>query len=417
MTAFHDRMFRSLREHRNYRLYFVGQIISISGAWIGDAALPWLAYELTHSGTKVGLLVFLRFAPSTVFGLVAGAFADRFDNRRFFMVTQAASIVPAALLAILTFSGSLQLWHLYALTLMTGIAFAFEAPVRHAFVYQLVGPSELSNAVALNSALNNSARIVGPATAGALIAVVGVGWCFVLNASTYLALLTVLALMRVSELFPVAHSAVAPKVLSGLREAAAYVRRSRTLLLVLLVAASMSLVGFNSRVLLPVLASNTLDASAGVFGLLYAVFGVGAVAGGLAAASLGRGSVKAVYVGAAGLSIGMLGIAPLRSVLGAALLLFAIGLLWSTWAAHTTAVVQLASPDELRGRVISFLMLAFAGLQPVGALLAGWLADVGGTELAFFASGICGLVLTTVAAVKQFAPDRRAAPAAAETIR
>jgi MFS family permease len=397
LLALNSRTFSSLRKHRNYRLFFSGQLVSVSGTWMQDTALPWLVLQLTHSPVYVGLLIFARYAPFMAFGLFSGALADRFDNRRVVIVTQASSMVVAAGLAVLAFSGVDQVWPYFVLAFLGGSALVFDAPNRHALTFQLVGRDELPNAVALNSSLFNAGRVVGPAIGGVLIAAFGVGWCFAINAVTFLAVLAGLLLMRSAELYPLDRGLVGTKTAGAIREGLAYVWRSPQLKLVLGITIVVSATGFNFRVLLPVLASGTLHAGAEVFGVLFACFGAGALLGALGAAALGRASWRALILGSAGFSSGMLLLAPVRNAGIAALLLFAIGFCFSTWTANSQSILQLTAPDRLRGRVLGLYLFAFAGLAPVGGLLAGWLADVGGTELAFAVAGLAGLTVTGLA--------------------
>jgi MFS family permease len=397
LLALNSRTFSSLRKHRNYRLFFSGQIVSVSGTWMQDTALPWLVLQLTHSPVYVGLLIFARYAPFMLFGLFSGALADRFDNRRVVIVTQASSMLVAGGLALLAFSGVDQLWPYFVLAFLGGAALVFDAPNRHALTFQLVGRNELPNAVALNSSLFNAGRVVGPAVGGVLIAAFGVGWCFAINAGSFLAVLAGLLLMRPAELFPLDRGVGGTKTGAAIREGLAYVWGSPQLKLVLAITIVVSSTGFNFRVLLPVLSSNTLHTGAEVFGVLFACFGAGALLGALGAAALGRASWKALILGSAGFSTAMLLLAPVRSAVVAAVLLFVIGFCFSTWTANSQSILQLTAPDRLRGRVLGLYLFAFAGLAPVGGLLAGWLADVGGTELAFAVAGVAGLTVTALA--------------------
>ncbi len=411
LAALNSRTFASLRNHRNYRLYFSGQIVSVSGTWMQDTALPWLVLGLTHSPVYVGLLVFARYLPFMALALFSGALADRFDNRRVVIVTQGSSMLVAAGLAGLAFSGIGQVWPYFVLAFLGGSALVFDAPNRHALTFQLVGRDELPNAVALNSSLFNAGRVVGPAVGGVLIAAVGAGWCFAINAGTFLAVLTGLVLMRSDELYALDRGPSAAKTGAAIREGLAFVWRSPQVKLVLVITTVVSATGFNFRVLLPVLASTTLHSGAEVFGILFACFGVGALLGALGAAAVARASWKAVILGSAGFSAAMLLLAPIRSPVIAGALLIAIGFCFSTWTAHSQSILQLSAPDRLRGRVLGLYLFAFAGLSPVGGLLAGWLADVGGTRLAFAVAGTAGLAVTAVAAARARGtrlPGRRA---------
>jgi MFS family permease len=397
MTVAFRRTFKSLRKHRNYRLFFSGQIVSLVGTWMQNIALAWFVVELTHSAVAVGFLAFCRFAPFTVFGLVSGVVADRFDNRRLVMVTQTASMVVALGLTALAFSGAEIVWLAYALAAAAGTALVFDAPGRHALTFQMVGREELPNAIALNASLFNGSRVIGPAAAGVIIAAFGVGVCFAINAVSFLAVLTSLWLMRQDELVKIDRPDEHPSVLRSVREGLGYARRSPRVRLVLAMTTVVSTVGFNFHVLVPVLASETLDSGPRTFGILSACFGAGALTGALLAAALGRASWKALLAGVGGFSVSLLALAPVETVVLAAALLFVVGVCFTMWTANSQSVLQLSAPDHLRGRVLSLYLFAFAGLAPLGGLLAGWLSDVGGTQLAFLVAGATGLVMTLLA--------------------
>ena len=404
LLAINARTFASLRKHRNYRLFFSGQIVSLAGTWMQNVALAWYVVELTNSAVAVGFLAFCRFVPFTIFGLYAGVLADRLDNRRLVIATQAWQMAVSAALAVLALSGAEAVWAVYALALAGGIGLVFDGPGRHALTYQMVGREELPNAIALNSSLFNAARVVGPAIAGGLIAAAGVGVCFAINTVSFVGVLVGLLLVRPEELVPLVRNS-RPTFLGGVRELFAYVRRTPAVRAVLATVAVVSTVGFNFHVILPLLASQTLDAGPEVFGFLSAAFGGGALTGALLAASLGRASWKALMAGTAGFSVALLLLAPVSSAPPAAVLLFVTGVAFTLWTANSNSILQLTAPDHLRGRVVSLFLFAFAGLAPVGGLLAGWLVDVGGTELAFLVSGVVGLLMTAYAlAQRPFAP-------------
>jgi len=399
LIALNRRTFASLR-HRNYRLFFAGQVVSLAGSWMQNTALAWMVIELTHSPVAVGFLVFCRFLPFTVLGLVAGAVADRVDNRRLVMGALAVQMLVSGALTALAFSGHAEAWHLYTLALLGGAAVVFEAPGRHALTFQMVGRRELPNAIALNSGLLNGARVVGPAFAGAIIAGGGVSWCFALNTLSFLAVLAGLWRMRVDELVPLDRADEAPSLVRAVREGLAYARGSRDVRLVLWLTAVISTVGFNFNVLVPVLAADTLGAGPEVFGLISAAFGAGALAGALTVAALRRASFAWLFGGTVGFSVALLAIAPIRNVAAAAALLFAVGVFYTLWSANSNAILQLSAPDHLRGRVLSIYLFAFVGLAPLGGLLAGWLADAGGTALAFSVAGGVSLAASVAAATE-----------------
>jgi MFS family permease len=396
LLALNARTFASLRRHRNYRLFFAGQLISLVGTWMQNVALAWFVVELTRSPLAVGVLAFCRFVPFTAFGLVAGVLADRFDVRRLVISTQAASMLVSIALAALAFSGAAEVWHAYLLAALGGTALVFDAPGRHALTFRMVGRDELPNAVALNASMFNASRVVGPAVAGVVIAAAGVEICFALNAASFLAVLASLLLMRDRDLFPVARAERRPTLVHGVGEGLAYVRRSPRVRTVLAMTTVVSTVGFNFHVLVPVLASETLDAGPEVFGILSASFGLGALTGALLSAALGRASWKALVGGVAGFSVAMLALAPQRTTLACAALLYVTGVCFTLWTSNSQSILQLATPDHLRGRVIGLYLFAFAGLAPVGGLLAGWLSEVGGTALAFAVAGTTGAVMAVL---------------------
>jgi MFS family permease len=386
--ALRGRTFVSLRKHRNYRLYFAGQIISATGTWMQDTALPWLVLQRTHSPVQVGLLLFCRYVPFALFGLVAGVVADRFDNRLVLMTTQAASMCVAALLAVVAFTDA-PTGLVYALAVLGGTAVVFDNPNRHALTYRLVGRAELQNAVALNSSIFNAGRVVGPALGGVVIAAWGVGFCFALNAASFLAVLVALALMRPRDFYPVDRGGAKPRGLRAIGEGLRYVRGRRTLRLIVGSTAVVGAVGFNVRVLIPVLTDKTLDAGPHTLGVLFACFGLGALAGALVTASASSPRWRRSLAGLIGLSAGLLALALPQTAWTAAVLLVLVGVSFTLWSSTSQAMLQLSAPDALRGRVLSLYLLVFGGLQPVGSLLSGWLASIGGTRLAFLVAGGC----------------------------
>jgi MFS family permease len=397
LLALNRRTFASLRRHRNYRLFFSGQVISVSGTWMQNVALAWLVVELTSSPLAVGALAFCRFVPFTIFGLVAGVVADRLDNRRLVIGTQSASMVISAVLTVLAFTDTATVPLVYALALAGGTALVFDAPGRHALTFQMVGRDELPNAVALNASLFNASRIVGPAVAGVVIAAVGVSACFLINTFTFLAVLAGLLLMRVEELFHVERGEERPTVVRGVREGLEYVFRNPRMRVIIVLVTVVSTVGFNFHVILPLLASDTLHAGPEIFGLLSAAFGLGALAGALLTATLGRASWKLFLLGLAAFSSSLLLLAPVTSVAVAAVLLFVTGVSFTLWTSNGNSIMQLGAPDALRGRVVSLYLFAFAGFAPIGGLLSGWLVEVGGTQLSFAVAGLVGLAATIYA--------------------
>ena len=394
--ALRARTFRSLRRHRNYRIFFMGQLVSLAGTWMQNVALAWLVIELSGSPLAIGALAFWRFVPFTVFGLAAGVVADRIESRKLVMATQASAMAISIALAVVTLTGTATLPIVYLLAALGGVALAFDAPGRQSLTFQMVGPRELPNAVALNSGLFNGSRVIGPAIAGLVIAAVGTGLCFVVNAVSFLAVLTALALVRDEELRTVEKDPSA-RVIDGIRRAFAHAWNDPQLRLILAVVTVVSTVGFNFHVLVPLLAADTLHVGPEGFGFLSASFGIGALAGALAAATFRHASWRLFAVGTASFGVFALLLAPVQNAYLAGVLLVGIGISFTLFTANANALVQLAAPDHLRGRLIAVYLFAFVGTAPLGGLFAGWLADVGGTSLAFAVAGVTALAAIGVA--------------------
>jgi MFS family permease len=390
------RTFASLRKHRNYRLFFAGQIVSVTGTWMQRIAQAWLVLQLTHSPLAVGYLALAQFLPFTILGLFAGVLVDRMDARRTVIATQAVSMVLASTIATIALAGIARPWHVYAIAALMGCVQVLDAPARQALTYRMVGRKELPNAIALNSSLFNGARIFGPALGGVIIAAAGVGFCFAFNAVSFVAVLAGLLVMRVGDLHPL-EPAKRPTLLRGMREGFAYARHSRRLLVVLGTTLVVSTMCFNFNVLMPVLAGQTLNAGPRTFGLLSAVFGAGALVGALVSAGLGRATLRGLMIGTVGFSGFELLLAPSHSVVLCSAILFMIGVSFTVFTSNGNSTAQLEAPDHMRGRVIGLYYYAFNGLGPIGGLSAGWLSARGGTELAFGVAGTIGVVTALVA--------------------
>jgi MFS family permease len=390
------RTFASLRRHRNYRLFFAGQVVSVTGTWMQNIALYWLVLSLTHSALAVGLLSVARFGPFTLFALFAGTIVDRFDNRRVVMATQASQLVLAVALTVLAVTGLAQPWEIDVLAFLGGSVMVFDAPARQSMTFQMVGRDELTNAVALNASIFNIGRVVGPAIGGLMLTAVGAGWCFAVNAGSFLAVLTSLVLMRPAELFPLDRSE-RPSLWRGTREGLGFVRRSPRIVAVLTTTLVFGGLLFNVNVLLPILAKQTLGGGPGVFGLLMSAFGGGALVGALGAATVSRASWRIAAAAATAFALCELAIAPLHDVRLVAVVLFLAGICFTIYSANANATVQLEAPDRLRGRVLGIYFYAWVGLTPIGSLLVSWLCDVGGTELAFAVLALAGMAAVAFA--------------------
>lgn len=391
-----SRTFASLR-YRNYRLFFAGQIVSQTGSWMQRIALGWFVLQLTHSAFAVGVMAFAQFVPFMAFGLFAGVITDRLDARRLVLSTQAAQLVTAVALTWIVLAGIAEPWMLYLIAFANGCVLVLDVPSRQQLTYRMVGREVLPNAIALNSSLFNASRIFGPAVAGMVYGFTGPGWCFFINAVSFLAVLLGLLAMRVREFFPL-EQFERPPILKGTREGLAFVRTQRRTLVLISLTAVLSTFAFNFNVTLPVLTDKTLHANSEVLGFLSSVFGAGALIGSLGAAALGRASAKVLLAGSLVFTGSELLLAPLRNPYAAGILLFAVGVGFTAWSANSNAMVQLQAPDRLRGRVIGLYFYAFNGTGALAGLLAGWLCTVGGTELDFAVSGAIGLVATVAAA-------------------
>jgi MFS family permease len=385
------RTFLSVRKHRNYRLFFTGQVISNIGTWMQRVAQSWLILSLTHSPVAVGILALCQFMPFTLFSLFAGVVVDRLDAWRTVISTQVTQMFLASVIAVIALAGVAQPWHVYVIAALMGLVQVLDAPSRQALTFRMVGPLELNNAISLNSGVFNGARIFGPALAGVLIAAAGSGVCFAVNAASYIAVLIGLVMMRTQEFHAVGRRDRPRTLLHGLKEGISYARRDEQVWLVLTLVFVMSTFTLNFNVLLPVLAKQTLHEGPEIFGILSAVFGVGALIGALVSANISNATMGTTAIGTAGFALCQLLIAPLRSTDLVLALLFVAGIFFSTWSSNANSLVQLAAPDHLRGRLIGIYFFAFAGTGTAGGILSGWLTAAGGTELAFGVAGIVGL--------------------------
>ncbi|HEY4411654.1 MAG TPA: MFS transporter, partial [Gaiellaceae bacterium] len=338
-----------------------------------------------------------QFLPYTIFGLFAGVITDRLDARRLVITTQLAQTVSAIVLTWVAYGGFAKPWMLYVIAFVNGTVLVLDVPSRQQLTYRMVGRDTLPNAIALNSSLFNASRIFGPSVAGILLGFAGVGVCFLVNAISFVAVLLSLFAMRTRDFFPF-EEFERPRIFAGTREGLAYVRRQPRMLAVLALTVVLSTFAFNFNVTLPVLAKVTLHGHGTVYGFLSAVFGAGALAGALIAASRARASTRVMVIGALVFTGSELLLAPAHNEYAAGLLLFLVGAGFTAWSANSNASVQLAAPDRLRGRIIGIYFYAFNGTGPVAGLFAGWLCARGGTELAFAVAGIIGIAGTVAAA-------------------
>lgn len=359
----------------NYRRYFAGQVVSITGNWMQIVAEVWLVVKLTGSGVSVGLTAGLQFLPVLLFGVWGGLLADRLPKRQVLMATQALMALPALALWGLTVSGSVEVWMVYALVLARGAVNAIDNPVRQSFVIELVGTDRVVNAVALNSVVVHTARIVGPAMAGAVIALLGVGPCFLLNALSFAAMLIALRIMQPAALQP---APIAARAGGELRRALRYVGANPALWIPLAMMVALGTFSYNFQVILPLLARFTWDGTASTYALLMIAMGVGSVGGALAAGAHGRVGPR-LLIGAAaalgGFELLAAG-APTLPLQVAALV--PLGAATVTFAAGVNSALQIETEPELRGRVMALYAMVFLGTTPIGAPLVGWLSGEAG---------------------------------------
>ncbi|MFH8368668.1 MFS transporter [Streptomyces sp. NPDC018031] len=397
-------MFSSLRV-RNYRLFATGAVISNTGTWMSRIAQDWLVLSLTGSSTAVGITTALQFLPMLLFGLYGGVIADRYPKRRILLMTQTALGACGLALAALTLSGHVQVWHVYLFAFLLGMVTVVDNPTRQAFVVEMVGPAELRNAVSLNSANFQSARLIGPAVAGVLITAVGSGWAFLLNGLSFGAPLVGLLMMRPAELHKVER---APRGKGQLREGLAYVAARPDLIWPIVLIGFIGTFGFNFPIWLSAFADDVFDAGPGTYGLLNTLMAVGSVTGALLAARRATSRLRLV-VGAAVL----FGVLEMAAALAPTFWLFAalmvpIGVFGLTINVTANASVQMATDPAMRGRVMSLFMMVFVGGTPIGGPLVGWLTDTYGARVGFLAGGlvsalaalVVGLVLARIGGLR-----------------
>ncbi|WP_330349134.1 MFS transporter [Streptomyces sp. NBC_00582] len=393
-------MFSSLRV-RNYRLFFAGQVVSNIGTWMQRIAQDWLVLSLTGSATAVGVTTALQFLPMLLFGLYGGVLVDRLPKRRALLVTQSSMALTGIVLAALTLSGHVQVWHVYLAAFAVGLATVVDNPARQSFVSEMVGPDQLQNAVSLNSANFQSARLVGPAVAGLMITGVGTGWAFLFNGLSFVAPIAGLLLMRARELHVVER---APRGKGQLREGLHYVAGRPDLIWTIVLVGFVGTFGFNFPVYLSAFADDVFHAGAGSYSLFNTLMAVGSLAGALLAARRGTSRMR-VMIGAAVLFGAMEVLAATAPSLWLfALLMAPIGMFGMTINVTANTSIQMGTDPAMRGRVMALYMMVFLGGSPVGAPIAGWITDAYGVRaglavggaIAATAAVTIGLVLARV---------------------
>jgi MFS family permease len=401
----------------NYRRYFAGQAISLSGTWMQMAAQAWLVLTLTGSATTLGLIVALQTLPILLLGPYGGVIADRIDKRRAMVFLQGMMGVQALVLGVLTVTGEVRVWQIGALAALLGVNNAFENPARQSFMLEMVGSEHLRNAVSLNSVLVNVARTVGPAIAGILIATVGEGVCFLVNAASFVAVIASLLTLDLAALSPSPPTARGP---GQLREGLHHIRHNRDLAIPLLMMALVGTLAYEFQVTLPVMARQGLHVGAAGYGFMTAAMGAGAVAGGLVVAAIGRTGLRTLVLaaGAFGGVIALAALAPTLPVELAALAL--VGWASISFMATGNSTLQLAAAPSMRGRVMSLWFVAFQGSTPIGGPLVGWVMARSGARAGLGVGAItCLLValmgLLALRGIAPFARESDAAPRPAES--
>ena len=367
-------MARALR-HRNFQLFFSGQLISLIGTWMDNIAEGWLVYRLTHSALLLGVATFAGQIPVFLLAPIGGMIADRWDRRKVVIGTQSASMVIAFTLAGLTLAGKITVWEVIILAACMGSVNAVDIPTRQAFLVQMVGREDLMNAIALNSSMFNAARVVGPSIAGLLVAWKGEGWCFFANAVSYIAVIAGLVAMRIERTAREIHVG---SPLDHIAEGFRFVSNTAPIRAILLLIAMVSLVAAPYAVLMPIFAARVLHGNARTLGVLMGATGVGAVIGALvlAARSGIRGLGRWVAMACGGFGVSLVLFSFSRWYALSVVLLVPVGFCVMVQMASSNTLIQSMVPDRLRGRVMSIYSMMFMGMMPLGALLAGWLAGI-----------------------------------------
>jgi MFS family permease len=391
---------RSLR-HRNFRIYFAGQLVSLIGTWTQSTAQAWLVYKLAgpRAGPLLGLIAFAGQIPMLVCGPFGGTVADSWNRRRVVVATQTASMILAFTLAALVLTGHAKIWHIFIMAISLGIVNAFDIPARQSFLVELVGKSDLMNAIALNSSMFHGARIIGPAFAGLTLAVISEGWCFFLNGISFLAVIAGLLLVRVP---PSERKKLEGSAVSRIGEGFRFVAATAPIRVLLMHLGLVSLLGMPYMVLMPIFADKILHGGARGYGLLMGASGVGALAGAILLANRSRirGLGNWIAIGSICYAVALILFAFSRSFAVSAFLLVIVGLSMMLQMGGSNTLIQAMIPDSLRGRVMSVYSMMLMGMAPLGALLAGGLEARWGAPATVAAGGFACLLS---ACVYQFA--------------
>lgn len=395
-SADHNYIFSRLPalRHRDYRLFFFGQCISLIGTWMQTIGQSWLVLELTHSALKLSLVSAVQFLPLMLLSLYAGTLVDRFPKRHLLIFTQTSLAVLAAILGSLTYFQVVQYWHILILASLLGLVNTLDIPTRQSFFIELVGKSDLMNAIGLNSSIFNLARIVGPALAGFLIGIFGIAICFYLNALSYLAVITGLWLIQTRSEGMADKAGSFSDLFQDVRQGLSYIGSVKLIRLPLILLALISTFVMNQNVLIPVLAQQDLGQNAAGYGLLMTAMGIGSFTGAIVIAvrSQAGPSLKYLLGGALGLSFFTLILGFENQYVLVCITLLIMGFCMTLFTALVNSMVQLNSADHMRGRVMSVFSLVFLGVTPIGSLIAGNIAEYAGVQNCLIISGIVGIM-------------------------
>ncbi len=400
-------MISSLRQW-NYRLFFVGQLISVIGTWMQTVAQSFLVLDLTHSGTQLGLAIAARFLPVFLFGPLGGVFADRLDKQRVLYVTQTLQGLLAAVFSVLIATGAIHMWIVYLLAIALGGVNVFDNPARQSFISEMVPPEDLPNAVTLNSVAVNMARVFGAALGGVIAAAIGLSLCFACNAISFGAVLISLVAMHRSELRPAQRIARRP---GQVRQGLAYVRSTPELLIPLVLIAIVGTLAWEFQVSLPLMANQVFHGGAATYGVMASVMGAGAVAGGLVSAARSRPRARTLCVAAIGWGIAILAAALAPSLPLELVTMLFVGYGSITFNSFAKTTLQLAARPDMRGRVMALWALAWLGSTPIGGPIVGWVGQQAGARWSLVIGGLATLVCGLLALPALTRIDRR--PAAA----
>ncbi|MDD5721019.1 MAG: MFS transporter [Candidatus Pacebacteria bacterium] len=388
--------FLSLRI-RNYRLYFIGQAISLSGTWIQTIAQGWLVLQLTHSGTQLGIVYTFQFLPILILGPWGGLVADRFSKRKILYLTQGIFGVLALVLGILVLTHSIQIYMVYIFALILGLVNVINSPTLHTFIPEMVGKENLQNAVSLNVMESNLARAIGPALAGILILSVGIGWCFIFNAISFIAVIIAFSIMKEKEL----HLTFRAQNKSGqLMEGLRYVRSNPILFNTLLMMAIIGTLSYEFATSLPLIAQYTFHGDAGSYAFLQTFIGIGSAVGGLLAASRKKISSNMIVVSAMGLGVSLTIAAFMPNIFLMILVMFIVGIFSINYISLSNTTLQTESRPEMRGRVMALWTVAFLGSTSIGGPIIGWIGEHIGPRYGLAVGGVAAIIAAFIGKIK-----------------